>query len=292
MKRSLVIAAATLSFGIAHAQQPEDPRPLVLQKLQKAPALAVQRAVAPAQQVVNLGDVVVNVVIAKVLGEGADAELTIAKFGGTEPESTSRVVTRMQAETRERKVVLNGETKVQEYTVQVPVTEVIHAAKENFTPTEKDRSVPTRTVKAFDLKGNPVKADEWIKRLATPKHVLLLREPINETNKLNPFYTSILREDTLLLFLQGEVIDDRITMIVYNVKDLPVWSKDEVALDPNTFIEMIKSRVTPQAWGEKSVIRPFEANQSLVIAATQKTHEALAVFFKEMRDQIAKQEKE
>lgn len=290
-----IVVLAILSFGIAQAQEPKEPAfvPQPIFRLQ-APiaAMPLQRVAPPVQQVVNLGDVVINVVIAKVLGDGKDAELTIAKFGGKEANPVPRVVTTYQAEERTMTMVVNGKPKQQTYTVKVPVLTVSNT-KENFTPTEQDRSVPASTVKAFDLKGNPLSTAEWTSRLVIPQHVLLLREPINETNKLNPFYAAILREDTLLLFLKGESVDTRLVTVTYNVKDLPIWEKDGEALEPTAFIDLIKAEVTPKAWTaaltEKATIRPWPENRCLVVTASQATQEALASFLSDQRKDIAVQ---
>jgi len=290
-----IVVLAVLSFGIAQAQEPLEPAfaPQAIFRLQ-APfgAMPLQPIAAPVQQVVNLGDVVINVVIAKVLGDGKDAELTIAKFGGKEANPAPRVVTTYKAEQRTRKTVVNGETREIIYTVQVPVSTVSNT-KENFTPTEQDRSVPVSAVKAFDLKGNPISMAEWTSRLGNSQHVLLLREPINETNKLNPFYAAILREDTLLWFLKGESVDTRLVTVTYNAKDLPIWEKDGEALEPTAFIDLIKAEVTPKAWSvaltEKATIRPFPANKCLLVTANQATHEALASFLRDRRKEIAEQ---
>lgn len=289
MAKTLLVFVAFLSFGLAQAQQP--PPGAIPQA-----ALRPFAAAAPVQQVVNLGDVVINVVIAKVLGDGDDSELIIAKFGGTEANTASGVVITYQVETRQRNVVVNGETKVLAYEVRVPVTTLVNK-KENFTPTEQNRSVPVSAVQAFDLKGNPLEAAEWTKRLETPKHVLLLRDPINETNRLNPFYSAILRDDMLLLFLKGnpvdkrEAVDDRMTMRIYNAMDLPVWSKDGQDLDPNSLVDLIKS-MNPTTWLDKASIVLDPANQRFVVTANRRTHEELSLFFKSLRDEFAKQEKE
>jgi hypothetical protein len=283
-------------FGIAQAQDPEEPavapvapQPVIRMQAIQGFAVPLQKPATPVQQVVNLGDVVINVVIAKVQGDGKDAELTIAKFGGKEASPVPRVATTFKPETRTRKVEVNGETQEVTYTVHVQVTTVSNT-KENFTPTEQDRSVPVSTVQAFDLKGNLLSTAEWTKRLETPQHVLLLREPINESNKLNPFYAAILREDTMLLFLKGEPVDlqwqAEAIVVSYNAKDLPIWQKEQ---DLNEFMDLIKEEVTPKAWTEKATIRPWPATQSLVVAATKQTHEALANFLRNRRDEMAKQ---
>ena len=146
--------------------------------------------------VIDLGDVVINVVIAKVLGDGAEAELTVAKFGGKPiTEETKSVV----LEKVIRKVEVDGKTVERE--VIVP-----HYIDRNyFIPTEQDRSVSVNLVQAFDLSGKSIARDVWTKLLETPRHVLLLNEPLSESNKLNPYYAAILREDTLLLFLRRKI---------------------------------------------------------------------------------------
>ena len=269
MTKTILVFVTFLSFGVARAQQP----PLL-----GIPQAAVRPVVAaaPVQQIVNLGDVVINVVIAKVLGDGDDAELTIAKFGAKEANPAPRAVTTFKVEQRQRTVVVDGESQVKTYTVQVPVTTMVNR-NENFTPTEQDRSVPVSAVQAFDLKGNPVVAADWTKRLETPKHVLLLRSPIDETKKLNPFYSAILRDDILLLFLKGDSngkkdpIGDRIT-IVYDVKDLPVLNLT--------------------TWIDKARIAEDRANQRIVVIANAETHEELRLFLKSLREEFAKKAKE
>ena len=289
-------AIAIIAMGNAQSQGLDEPavapQPVIRRQAQGFAVPLQQPAAQPAaqvQQVVNLGDVVVNVVIAKVQGDGKDAELIIAKFGGKEASPVPRVATSYKTETRTRKVVENGEAKEVTYTVQIPVTTVSNT-KENFTPTEQDRSVPVSSVQAFDLKGNPLSMVEWTTRLTTPQHVLLLREPINESNKLNPFYAAILREDTLLLFLKGDPVDillqTKVFVTAYSAKDFPIWQKDE---DQNEFIDLIRAEVTPLAWTEKATLRPHPASQSLVVAATQATHDALANFLKVRREEMAKQ---
>jgi hypothetical protein len=146
--------------------------------------------------VISLGDVVINVVIAKVLGEGAEAELTVAKFGDKPNTEEKRKVT---YEKVTKIVEVDG--KNVERVIMVP-----HYIEPNrFNPTEQNRSVNVNLVQAFDVSGKSIARDDWTKLLETPRHVLLLNEPLSESNKLNPFYAAILREDTLLLFLRREI---------------------------------------------------------------------------------------
>ena len=303
MAKFIVVVFAILSLNIAQAQQPV-PSPRTIQNAAIPPEAMIPNAAmpmpafavpalraAPPPPVVNLGEVVVNVVIAKVLGSGDESELTIAKFGGLEAIATPRVVTTYQPQTITRNMVIGGETKVVTETIQVAVNTVV-SAKENLTPTEKDRSIPVSDAQAFDVNGSPLSTAEWTKRLAKPQHVLLLREPINESNKLNPFYSAILREDTMLLFLKGEPMEAPRIVISYSVKDLPVWSKDGEDLDPSEFVNWVKSKVAPKAWSTNASIQPFEQQRALIVKADMATHEELAQFLRGLREEMAKQVKE
>ncbi len=185
MFKATIFSVTILICGVSHAQQ--------IAKAPNQPTL-----VAP---VVNLGDVVVNVVVAKVLPVGSEFELSIAKFGGKEAIAATNKTT-MVPVTTVKIVEVNGKKAEQVATSYSVVTEAV--PKENFTPTEQNRTVNVRSVQAFDLRGNPVDRGAWTKFLETPRHVLLLKEPISETNKLNPFYAAILREDMLMLFLKSD----------------------------------------------------------------------------------------
>jgi hypothetical protein len=291
MTKAITFAVAIFATSFAQSQS-QPPEALV----RRIPPVAQQAQPAQqAQQVINLGDVVINVVIAKVQTDGPVPELLIAKFGGKEANATTpRTVTSYTSETRTRTVNINGEKVEQEYTVQVPVTQVVQR-KVNFTPTEEQRSVPVSMVQAFDLKGQPVDIKVWTKRLENSTHVLLLKEPINDSNRLNAFYASILREDTLLLFLASkdgpEDILPTVTM-VYNVKDLEVWQKDGEELDPSVFVELIKSKVTPDEWQGKAFIVPRSNDSSLIVLANLKTHDELSKFLTQLREDIKKAKEE
>ncbi|HUP82396.1 MAG TPA: hypothetical protein VM260_27835 [Pirellula sp.] len=84
MTKTILVFVVFISFGVAPAQQPP---PLRVPPAAFRPVVAA----APVQQIVNLGDVVINVVIAKVLGDGDDAELLITQFGTTEANPAPRV---------------------------------------------------------------------------------------------------------------------------------------------------------------------------------------------------------
>lgn len=286
MTKDITFAVAIFACSFAQAQPPEA-------LVRRIPPVA--QPAQQVQQVINLGAVVINVVIAKVQTDGSEPELLIAKFGGKEANATtSRTVTSYTSETRTRTVNINGEKVEQEYTVQVPVTQIVQR-KENFTPTNQQRSVPVSTVQAFDLKGQPVDVKVWTKRLENPTHVLLLKEPINESNRLNPFYASILREDTLMLFLASKDGPEDIlpmVIVVYDVRDFEVWEKDGEKQDLSVFLELIKSKVTPAEWERRATMRQLEGSKTLAVTANSKTHEELSKFINQLRENIKKAKEE
>ena len=281
MTKVVTFAVAILTCCFARAQPPEA-------MIRRIPLVA-----PTAQPVIDLGEVVINVVIAKVQTDGSEPELLIAKFGGKEAIATRpRTVTTYTAETRTRIVNVNGEKVEQTYTVQVPVTQVVQQ-KENFTPTENERSVPVNMIQAFDLKGKRLDQAVWTKHLETPKHVLLLREPLNESNRLNPFYASLLREDTLLLFLASkEGLKDVEQMIarIYRFPASVVWQKDGKVLDPMELVELIKSKVTPNEWQVNASIVASDSN--LEVSANAITHGELISFLKQLREDMVKAKEE
>ena len=281
MTKVVTFAVAILTCCFARAQPPEA-------MIRRIPLVA-----PTAQPVIDLGEVVINVVIAKVQTDGSEPELLIAKFGGKEAIATRpRTVTTYTAETRTRIVNVNGEKVEQTYTVQVPVTQVVQQ-KENFTPTENERSVPVNMIQAFDLKGKRLDQAVWTKHLETPKHVLLLREPLNESNRLNPFYASLLREDTLLLFLASkEGLKDVEQMIarIYRFPASVVWQKDGKDLDPMELVELIKSKVTPNEWQVNASI--VASNSNLEVSAKPITHGELISFLKQLREDMVKAKEE
>ena len=157
--------------------------------------------------VVDFGEIVSNVVIAKVQRLEPEAELTIAKFGRATTPAKTRKVTVYRVETKTRTVVVDGKTIEQTFNVNVPeTTEIVDP---NFTPTEQSRSVPISSVQAFDLNGKIVDVKDWTKALETPTHVLLLNTPMTEVKTLNPFFAKILREDILLLYLKNNPLEKK-----------------------------------------------------------------------------------
>lgn len=290
---TFAVAIFACSFAQAQAQPPEALVRRVPPVAQPAQQVQQVQPAQQVQQVINLGAVVINVVIAKVQTDGSEPELLIAKFGGREANATtSRTVTSYTSETRTRTVNINGEKVEQEYTVQVPVTQIVQR-KENFTPTDQQRSVQISTVQAFDLKGQPVDVKVWTKRLENPTHVLLLKEPINESNRLNPFYSSILREDTLLLFLASkDGPEDILPMVMFTYDVSGFVKKDGEDQDPKQFLEFIKSKVTPVEWERRAAMRLMADTTKLLVTANATTHQEMAKFLKQLREDKKKADEE
>lgn len=104
-------------------------------------------------------------------------------------------------EKRKMTVIVDGTEVEREYTVRIPVSIEDPDTVKRFTPTRQERFCPISGVQVFDLEGKVVTQDVWVKHLEEPRHVLLLREPVGEESRLDPFSMSIIREDTLLIFL-------------------------------------------------------------------------------------------
>jgi hypothetical protein len=295
MSKEKVFAAIAVLNGLLFQVQTAQAQ----QQLDRAEPVAVARQ--KAQPVINLGDVVINVVIAKVQNVGVEPELLIAKFGGKEADAAPfKNVTVLKTETRTR-TVLNAEGKQveQSYTVQIPVVTQVANRKENVTLSEENRSVPFRTVQAFTSAGNPVDKEVLMKRLQNPTHVLLVKEPINESNKLNPFYASILRDDILLLFLpspngpqETRPAARPMFIAVYHVDDLDEWPKAAEEKDSNDFVTWVKSKVTPTQWDKGASLRVGQDKKTLVVAGNDETHQAMRGFFELLRKDKAKAREE
>ncbi len=183
----ITLAAILLVCNFAHAQEPA--------------------ASDPNAPVVDLGDIVANVVIATVKQSEAEPELIIVKFGRPLKPGKTKKVTVFRNEVRTRRAVVDGKAVEVPYTVNIP--ETTEVADPNFTPTEKSRSVPIGSVQAFDINGSVVDLEDWTKTLEVPTHVLLIKTPMSETQRLNPFFAQILREDILLLYLKNIPIEKK-----------------------------------------------------------------------------------
>lgn len=276
MTKYIVFVFSILNCGFVQAQRPSS-------------------AIPP---VVNLGEVVIDVVVAKALTTGSETELMIAKFGRIETNvavAPIRTEVTFKTEKRTRKLIVNGKSIEREYTVQIPVVNEVVVQKENGNSANQQRSFPASAVQAFDLKGNSIDREAWIKSLEKPRHVLLLKEPIGEMNKLNPFFSEILREDTLLLFLTQYVDEQNnngpMVTSTYDVQDFAVWWNDGENVDPTTFIDLIKSKVTPGSWNGQTSISPVPGRKWFTVTGNAATHRELNRFFTLLRKDMIGEEK-
>ena len=151
-----------------------------------------------------------DLAVVKVLQVDSKPTVAVAKFiqKATVSSMMVREVTYLQ-EKRKKTVTIDGKQVEQEYTVQVPVYTDKPTTVKNFTPDRQERFCPVSGVQFFDLKGKLVEPAVWGKLLEKPRHVLLLKEPVGEKNPIDPFYMSIIREDTLLMFLPKQDADSK-----------------------------------------------------------------------------------
>ncbi|MEQ1824571.1 MAG: hypothetical protein ABL921_01440 [Pirellula sp.] len=149
-----------------------------------------------------------DLAVVKILQVDSEPMVVVAKFIQKETVAITMVreISYLQ-EKRKRTVTVDGKQVEQEYTVNIPVSTDKPTTVKNFTPTRQERFCTVNGVQVFDLNGKLVEPDVWTKLLQKPRHVLLLKEPIGEKNPLDPFYVSIIREDTLLMFLPKQAAD-------------------------------------------------------------------------------------
>lgn len=149
-----------------------------------------------------------DIAVLKIVQVDSKPVFAIAKFIQNEKALTPQAieVTFVQ-EKRTQKVTIDGKEVEREYTVQIPVTNRVSASTKNFLPTPQDRLCPVQDAQVFDVHGKVVERELWPKLFEKPRHVLLLKEPIGEDNPLDPFYMSVIREDTLLVFLPKQAVD-------------------------------------------------------------------------------------
>lgn len=78
-----------------------------------------------------------------------------------------------------------------------------------------------------------------------------------------------------------EAVNPRMPVRVYDVGDLPIWSRpvdENVTMDATVLIALIKS----EAPGVEN-IKEFKTNSALVIKGTQEAHEQVAEVLKSLR---------
>ncbi len=151
-----------------------------------------------------------DLAVVKIVDVDSKPNVAVAKFSqkATVTSMTVREVTYLQ-EKRKKTVTIDGKQVEQEYTVQVPVYTDKPKTVNNFTPDRQERFCPVSGVQVFDLKGKLIEPAVWGKLLDKPRHVLLLKDPVGEKNPIDPFYMSVIREDTLLVFLPRQDADSK-----------------------------------------------------------------------------------
>ena len=129
----------------------------------------------------------------------------IASRPKTETRTRTVAVQKMRKEVRIRSVDINGKPTQQPYEIQVPYVEQIEQTYTVTVPGQQVSEpvdVALAKVKAWDVNGNPVSAENLRKKLSDPTATLLLQRPWPEGAIIEPSHYALLREDVLLLYSQ------------------------------------------------------------------------------------------
>ncbi len=111
-------------------------------------------------------------------------------------------------EQRTRSVQSNGSTVEQTYAVQVPMSTTVDEPFEARVPqgvlrfsVALDKVNDWEKVQAWDITGKEIENSALITRLAKPIHVVALERRQRGFTPIDPFYASILRPDTLVIYV-------------------------------------------------------------------------------------------
>ena len=142
-----------------------------------------------------------------------DPSITVAvKQVSTVKETRTRTlpIMRTRAETRTRTVIKDGNPVEQAYTVLIPFTEMVEQTFTVDLPTASSETlpeaVPVSSIVGFDISGKKLDANRLENLLAKRTAVFLIK-PSNfsremaESIEIDPKISSVLREDTLILFI-------------------------------------------------------------------------------------------
>jgi hypothetical protein len=142
-----------------------------------------------------------SLAVAKFVGE-QDGQPTLALMvtdWQVETRTQTVEVTKYRSEQREREIENNGVREVRTYTVQVPYTEQITQEYTVQIPAGQQRvDVPLSECTAWTLAGKQVPTDKLAAFFSKPRHVLEWWDKENAPQP-DPFYTSIIKPDTLFL---------------------------------------------------------------------------------------------
>ncbi len=139
--------------------------------------------------------------------DSAEASVTIIGSTTQSDVQTRTVpVTRTRIETRTRTIQQDGKPVVQNYTVTIPYTEMVQQAyTANASGDDTSQTtIPLTRVIGFDRSGKQLDPNRLENQLATPTAAFVLKTPWRNGGELDPKWQSVLRDDTLFLFVRPE----------------------------------------------------------------------------------------
>ncbi len=136
------------------------------------------------------------------LSEDNNSVIIVIPKSKSETKIRQATVTKFDQVKRIRTIQVNGMNVDQEYTVQVPYTQTVD---QEYTVETLDTStnieVPLKKVRAWKLDGSRLSAEQLRSACSKPTHMIVAEVVENEPfEKLNPFFASVLRPDTIVLF--------------------------------------------------------------------------------------------
>lgn len=166
-----------------------------------------------------------NVSIAKASQDGKAIHIAKPKFAAeTHVRTVAKTV--QKPEQRVRNVEKDGKVVEETYTVLVPVTLEEAQTYVVYKPMGFGKfKISLEQVRAWDVSGKIIDADDLVKRLENSTNVLAV-EHYGDFVPLDPFYRSVLRPDTIVIYAAVGTMQDK------DAKPLPVAPAAPVAPVP------------------------------------------------------------
>ena len=143
------------------------------------------------------------------LRTGVD-EPTVTLLGYTtvrRPRTREEERTEKIPQTRTRVVVKDGKVVEEAFVEQVPVKSRVTVTYTVEVPTTKTSHFPAKQIWAWETTGKRIETAELLKRLAKPRHVFVLDQPVKEERSpIDAFHRSVLKNDVLLIYVSKRAV--------------------------------------------------------------------------------------
>ena len=202
----LALIAVAAMAPLANSQQPPRrvpvPQPIPLGPPVQWPALPVLGQPAQFPNISRMPGLV-DLVLAKV-DMGDDGPQVIMMIESYRSRTTSVTVTRLVNETRERTIEVDGEKKMEQYTVKVPVTE--EREVETKAPAgRKPFKIAGDEIRFFNLDAEEISIDEAGKALTSLRPIFLIDQNDSDPLPLPGICKRVINEDCLVAVTKQKV---------------------------------------------------------------------------------------